>query len=59
MSATDPVCRMDVDEPATFRAMLAGREYFFCSEECRRQFTESPEEYVVISSAPERPPRPL
>lgn len=47
MIATDPVCGMHLDEPTTLRATFAGREYFFCSEECRRQFVESPEEYVA------------
>ena len=43
----DPVCGMNVDDKKPeFQAQYAGRKYVFCSEECRKEFEEKPEEYV-------------
>ena len=45
--AIDPVCGMEVDEEtAKDRSAFAGKDYFFCSPDCREEFDESPEEYV-------------
>jgi Cu+-exporting ATPase len=44
---TDPVCGMKVDEKKPeFQAQYAGRKYVFCSDECRKEFENTPEEYV-------------
>lgn len=47
MEARDPVCGMSVDTDAPeATAKLAGRTYYFCSEECRDTFFEDPEGYL-------------
>ena len=50
-SSRDPICEMDVDET---RAAAAGRKseyngkaYFFCSDNCRRDFDKEPAKYAV------------
>ena len=50
--ATDPVCGMKVDRSKALRVEHAGRTHFFCSEECRDQFTADPDGYT------EREPEP-
>jgi adenylate cyclase len=46
-AAIDPVCRMHVDrQRAPARVRFAGKERFFCSVECAKQFLERPEAYV-------------
>jgi P-type Cu+ transporter len=48
---TDPVCGMKVDEKnSEFQAKFAGRKYTFCSDECRKEFEEKPEEYVEMAA---------
>src|SRR3990170_929069 len=34
----DPVCGMYVDEKKGLTAVIGGKTYYFCSEECRRTF---------------------
>jgi len=57
--ADDPVClyegdlgcvRVRVDEK-TPRAQYAGKTYYFCAEDCRREFEKNPEKYL---SAPKK-----
>jgi YHS domain-containing protein len=49
---TDPVCGMRVDEKkAEVQAQFAGRKYFFCSEDCRKEFEADPGEYVEMVAA--------
>ncbi len=37
--ATDPVCFAIVDEDtAEFRTLYGNREYYFCTDYCRKQF---------------------
>ena len=50
---TDPVCGMTVDEKkkSEFQAQFAGRKYFFCSEECRKEFEADPSGYVETAAA--------
>jgi RND family efflux transporter MFP subunit len=50
-AAKDPVCGMDVDE---MRAAAAGRKaeykgatYFFCSDDCKKQFDKEPTKYAA------------
>jgi YHS domain-containing protein len=45
--AIDPVCGMDVNEnnpPA--KSTYDGKTYYFCSEECREDFEEEPEDFI-------------
>ena len=43
----DPVCGRQVDEKtATAKINYKGREYQFCSQDCKRQFDQHPESYV-------------
>ena len=50
---TDPVCGMTVDEKqkSEFQTQFAGRKYFFCSEECRKEFEADPGGYVETAAA--------
>jgi YHS domain-containing protein len=48
---TDPVCEMKVDErESEFQTQFAGKKYFFCSEDCKREFEERPDEYLEIAA---------
>jgi YHS domain-containing protein len=48
---TDPVCGARVDdENPEFQTQFAGRKYFFCSDDCRKEFEERPEEYVEAAA---------
>ncbi len=50
--AKDPVCDMMVDEKdAEATATYQGKKYYFCSEECKEKFEESPEDYVSAKSS--------
>jgi YHS domain-containing protein len=43
---------MRVDERRSeFHTQFAGRKYFFCSEECRKEFEGDPEEFVEAAAA--------
>jgi len=49
---TDPVCGMKIDERRTeFQTQFAGKKYFFCSDECRKEFEADPNEYVETVAA--------
>jgi YHS domain-containing protein len=42
----DPVCGMQVDDKtAKFQSNHQGKTYFFCSEDCKRKFDQSPQQY--------------
>lgn len=44
---TDPVCAMEVDErEAAGKSEYQGRAFYFCSEECKKEFDKNPERYV-------------
>ena len=48
----DPVCGMIIEErKPEFQTMFAGRKYFFCSEECRKEFEDRPSDYVEAEVA--------
>ena len=34
----DPVCYKEVEKKSAYRVIKAGKEYFFCSWECREKF---------------------
>jgi len=49
---TDPVCGMKVkDNGNEFHTQFAGRKYFFCSEECRKEFEAEPDEFIEVAAA--------
>jgi Cu+-exporting ATPase len=49
--ATDPVCFAIVDEDsAQFRSTYKDREYYFCTNFCKKKFDENPRKYTKIPS---------
>jgi YHS domain-containing protein len=45
--ATDPVCKMNVDEEtAQFKSEYKGKTYYFCAPGCKKAFEENPEKYI-------------
>jgi uncharacterized membrane protein YraQ (UPF0718 family)/YHS domain-containing protein len=53
--ATDPVCGMQVETATSpARASSGGREYFFCSDQCRDRFQADPSEYLGMCPPPIR-----
>ena len=38
--AIDPICKKTVDETTPFKSIYKNKEYYFCSEECKRKFDE-------------------
>jgi YHS domain-containing protein len=44
--AHDPVCKMQVDEQNAPKSEYQGREYYFCSLDCKEQFDNNPERYT-------------
>ena len=50
--AKDPVCGMQVKEgPVEIQSQFAGKKYFFCSDECRKEFEAEPDAYVEEAAA--------
>jgi YHS domain-containing protein len=43
--------RIDEKSDAGLQTQFAGRKYFFCSEECRKEFEADPGEYVETVAA--------
>ena len=44
---TDPVCYAYVDEDsAQFRTTFKDKEYFFCTNYCKKQFLEDPKKFA-------------
>lgn len=45
--ATDPVCRMDVEEgKAAATSDYKEKTYYFCSTHCKEDFEKEPEKYA-------------
>ena len=44
-SVKDPVCGADLDPKVSIHEQREGRDYYFCSEECRDKFSENPSDY--------------
>jgi YHS domain-containing protein len=42
----DVVCGMSVDGKKAPKAVYRGREFYFCSESCKKTFEKNPEKYV-------------
>jgi P-type Cu+ transporter len=48
---SDPVCGMKVDQANTeFQTQFEGKKYFFCSEDCQKEFEERPEDFVETAA---------
>jgi YHS domain-containing protein len=48
----DPVCGMRVDEKQSeFHSQFGGREYSFCSADCKQEFEADPEEFADTVAA--------
>ena len=49
MHIKDPVCGMEIDPQSAFASRQAkGQTFYFCSENCVKQFDASPEKYVTV-----------
>lgn len=49
MTVTDPVCGMQIDSEAAAAAVdYEGERYYFCSEDCREEFEQAPEDYAEL-----------
>ncbi len=45
--ATDPVCKMDVDEKtAKWKSTFKGKDFFFCAPGCKKTFDKNPEKFA-------------
>lgn len=44
----DPVCGAQVDPKSAVTQPEQGRDYYFCSEDCRQKFEENPMKYADI-----------
>ena len=43
----DPVCNMEIDEQsAAGRSQYQGQTYYFCTQSCKDEFDENPEQYA-------------
>jgi len=40
MMAIDPICKTIVDEKTAFKSSYKNKDYYFCSENCRKKFDE-------------------
>ena len=48
--ATDPVCKMEVDEKtAAAKSEHKGKTHYFCAPGCKKAFDENPEKYLSES----------
>jgi YHS domain-containing protein len=48
----DPVCGMTIEEQnPEFQSMFAGKKYSFCSDECRKEFEDHPNEFIESAAA--------
>jgi Cu+-exporting ATPase len=52
-TATDPVCKMDVDisNPPGGKHEHKGTTYYFCSPGCRVSFSKDPEKFLASKEA--------
>ena len=45
----DPVCGMQINiDTAPAQAEYEGKIYYFCSEGCKREFEENPEQFIFV-----------
>lgn len=49
----DPVCGMIIEQQdAVGTSEYDGKRYYFCSEDCKQEFDENPEDYADEGSGP-------
>ena len=49
--ATDPVCKMKVDEQsAPGQTNYNGKDYFFCSKDCEQKFEHDPTQFTEAAA---------
>ncbi len=49
--ATDPVCGMTIEESDAVGASdYKGKRYYFCSNDCKKEFDDNPEDYAEQAS---------
>ncbi len=53
--ATDPVCGMEVDPGTAAQASHQSQTYYFCSEQCLRDFRADPDRYAAGAERHEPP----
>ena len=44
----DPVCGAEVDPQTAVKDVNEGKDYYFCSEDCRQKFEEDPSSYKTF-----------
>lgn len=45
--AKDPICGMSVDtKTAKYHSVYQDKHYYFCSENCKKQFDKNPQQFV-------------
>ncbi len=44
----DPSCQMEIDKDSAIAYEYEGETYYFCSEECKANFTKAPEELACV-----------
>lgn len=53
----DPVCMAEIDEGEAYNKGLVSetgnRKYYFCCDNCKRQFDRDPESYVHPNESPD------
>ena len=49
--AKDPVCNMTIEESdAVATSDYKGKRYYFCSNDCKKEFDQNPEDYADSGS---------
>ncbi len=46
----DPVCGAEIAEDECLVATYQGQNHYFCSEDCRQEFLEAPEEFMALGA---------
>ena len=49
--ATDPVCKMEVDEDTSLKTEFEGKSFYFCSGICKMVFEKEPHRYIGETDA--------
>ncbi len=56
--AKDPVCGMTIDPAsAAGQSTFQGQTYYFCSDQCKRQFEAHPGTFATLDTSSERTER--
>jgi YHS domain-containing protein len=42
----DPVCKMKIENECKISSTYKGKEYHFCSNDCKKAFEIAPEKYI-------------